>query len=181
MIQRIRQFIRAMTAQIRPADRLWINQSIPAAARPLFYAMHPADQYHALHVARTAMQLWDELPETEQSKSEKGRAFLLRCALLHDTGRVRGDMDIWGKVFCVLMAKLAPEYSRQAAERGKKKQSSAISHALYVYFHHAEIGAAKLCTAGLAAEAAIIVRHHQPVKAEDPLILKLLREADERN
>lgn len=179
MIQRIRQFIRAMTAKIRPDDRALVGRSLPAAAVPLFYAMHPADQYHALHVARTAMALWAEMPAAEQAKTDA--SFLLRCALLHDAGRVRGDMDIWGKVFCVLMAKFAPQYAQRKAEQAKKKKSSAAGHALYVYFHHAEIGAAKLRAAGMPEEAAVIARHHQAMTAGDPLVLKILREADERN
>lgn len=179
MIQRIRQFIRAMTARIRPEDRAWIDRSLPAAARPLFYAMHPADQYHALHVARTAMTLWRAMPAKGQAETDA--SFLLRCALLHDVGRVRGDMDIWGKVFCVLMARIAPEYAHRMAEQEKTKKTSAIGRALYVYFHHAEIGAAKLRAAGLPEEAAVIARHHQAMAAGDPLVLKLLREADEKN
>lgn len=179
MMQRIHQFIRAMMAQIRPEDRIFIDKSIPAAAQPLFYAMHPADQYHALHVARTAKMLWDDLSESQRAKINC--SFLLRCALLHDVGRVRGDMDIWGKVFCVLMAKFAPSYARQAVKRKGSPKTSVIGHALYVYFHHAEIGAAKLCAVGLTAEAAIIARHHQPAAATDSMVLKLLREADERN
>lgn len=179
MIQRIRQFIRAITAHFRKTDREFVDFSIPEAGKVLFYTMHPVDQYHALQVARTAMKLWEELSEEEQKETD--RSFLLRCALLHDVGRVKGDLDIWGKVFCVLMVNIAPEYARHGAERGAKNSLSVIDHALYVYFHHAEIGAAKLRAVGLSSEAAIIAKHHQLVRAGDPLVLQLLREADERN
>ena len=91
MIQRVKQFYRAITARITMADRAWVEETLPAAAKPLFYDMHPADQYHALNVAKTAMRLWGEAPAGD-------RDLLLRAALLHDVGRVQGDMDIMGKV-----------------------------------------------------------------------------------
>ena len=50
MIQRVKQFYRAVTAQITPEDRQWVAESLPPAAQKLFYAMHPADQYHAINV-----------------------------------------------------------------------------------------------------------------------------------
>ncbi|TYZ30290.1 HDIG domain-containing protein [Selenomonas caprae] len=175
MMQRVRQFYRAMTADITPADRAFVDKSIPKAAQPLFYAMHPADQYHALHVARTALALAD------MSDLTVDRSMLLRCALLHDVGRVRGDLDVWGKVFTVLMDRFLPRLAEKLACPGGQGLWSKPGHAIYVYYHHAEIGAAKLRAIGLTGEAALIARHHQPPAAGDAPELCLLREADERN
>lgn len=175
MIQRIRQFYRALTAHISEKDREFIDRSIPAVARGLFYQMHPADQYHALHVAKTALQLVDK------SNLTIDRSMLLRCALLHDVGRVKGDLDIWGKVLTVLLTHYAPAFARRIARKDCASFWDKPGHALYVYYHHPEIGAAKLRAIGLAEEAAIVSRHHQAASSGDSAVLTILRQADEKN
>lgn len=170
MIQRVRQFYRAITAQVTAADRVWVEDVLPAAAKPLFYAMHPADQYHALNVAKTAMRLWEEAPAGD-------RALLLRAALLHDVGRVQGDMDIMGKVLAVLVKHFSPDKARQLAEAN----AGWLGHVLYVYYRHPEIGALKLEEIGMNEEAAIIRCHHRKKMENDPPELAFLQAADELN
>ena len=137
--------------------------------------MKPADQAHALHVAQTALQLVDK------SNLTIDRSMLLRCALLHDVGRVKGDLDIWGKVFAVLVTHFAPRLARRIARADCQSLWDKPGYAIFVYFHHPEIGAKKLRAIGLDEEAAIISSHHQPADGNDSAILTILREADERN
>ena len=170
MIQRVKQFYRAVTARITIEDRAWVEETLPAAAQSLFYAMHPADQYHALNVAKTAMRLWGEAPAGD-------RDLLLRAALLHDVGRVQGDMDIMGKVLAVLVKHFAPVKARQLAET----KTGWLGHILYVYYQHPEIGAVKLEGIGMKEEASIIRCHHRKKTENDPPELALLRAADELN
>ena len=165
---RVRQFCRAVTARVTADDRAFVARMLPEKALPLFYAMHRADQRHALNVAHTAAQL--AAAETHPVDVP----FLLRCALLHDVGRQRGDLDILGKVACVLLVHFFPRRARVWAERGQ-------SQWLYIYFHHPAIGAARLRRIGLAREAALIEQHHEAEKADDAIELRLLRAADERN
>ena len=56
-----------------------------------------------------------------------------------------------------------------------------LGHALYVYRHHPDIGAALLRKIGMAEEAAVIERHHMAAAPGDSPVLVLLREADARN
>lgn len=170
MMQRVKQFYRALTARLTPADKKWVAESLPPAARPLFYAMHPADQYHALKVAQTAMQLWADNPAGDKD-------MLLRAALLHDVGRVQGDMGIAGKVAAVLVQHFFPS----GAEKLAKSRKGWLGHVMYVYYHHPEIGAVKVETLGFKQEAALIRCHHAKPKADDPPELVLLRRADELN
>ena len=152
------------------ADRAWVEETLPAAAQSLFYAMHPADQYHALNVAKTAMRLWGEAPAGD-------RDLLLRAALLHDVGRVQGDMDIMGKVLAVLVKHFSPGKARELAEAN----DGWLGHVLYVYYWHPEIGALKLEEIGMNEEAAIIRCHHRTLAQNDPPELALLQAADELN
>ena len=114
MYGRVRQFVRAVTQHMGEADHAFVRANLPAKALPLFYAMHPADQVHARNVAYTARAL-----AGERGLPEEQRAFLIRCALLHDVGRRRGDLDILGKVFAVLMMHYLPRTTGRLMVRGK--------------------------------------------------------------
>lgn len=171
MIGRVRQFVRAVTARVTDEDRAYVASVLPEQAVPLFYAMHRADQRHALNVTRTAMALADE---RERDGARVNRALLERCALLHDVGRRRGDLDIFGKVACVLLVHVFPARSKRWADNG-------TSAMLRVYYHHPQIGAELLRGIGLFLEASIIERHHAPAQATNPIELTLLRAADEAN
>ena len=140
---------------------------------PLFYAMHRADQRHALNVAQTAMQLADAF-EREHEGTHVDRSLLERCALLHDVGRRKGDLNIFGKVFCVLLVHYFPARSQAWANDGTSKM-------LAVYYHHPQIGAEMLRSLGFMQEADIIARHHSSAAGGEPIELRLLREADEAN
>ncbi|MCR5440065.1 MAG: HDIG domain-containing protein [Selenomonas sp.] len=175
MIQRVRQLYRALTAHISQEDRAFIDRSIPESAKALFYQMHPADQYHALQVAKTALQLADK------SNLTVDRSMLLRCALLHDVGRKKGDLDIWGKVFAVLITHFVPGLAKFIACKEVDSIWRRPGRAIYVYYHHPEIGAAMLRAIGLYEEAAVISRHHQPLAQGDDDLLVILRQADEKN
>lgn len=170
MIQRIRQFFLAITAHITATDKKWLAENLPPAAQELFYAMHPADQYHALHVARTALELWEKQPAGDKS-------LLLRSALLHDVGKQRGDMDVFGKVWAVLLKHFLPELAKKLARKG----TGYLGHIMYISYNHAQIGADKLKRIGMVQEAEIIRCHHALEQKNEPPELKLLRAADELN
>ena len=171
MYGRVRQFVRAVTQHMGEADHAFVRANLPAKALPLFYAMHPADQVHARNVAYTSRAL-----AGERGLPEEQRAFLIRCALLHDVGRRKGDLDILGKVFAVLMMHYLPSASARLMEH-----PGHLGHALYVYRHHPAIGAALLRKIGMEEEAAVIERHHMAAAPGDSPVLMLLREADARN
>ncbi|WP_302489675.1 HDIG domain-containing metalloprotein [uncultured Mitsuokella sp.] len=169
--QRVRQFVRALTQHLDEDDRRFIYLHLPCRAVPLFYAMHPADQVHARNVAYTALDM-----ARAQNFTREQKEFLMRCALLHDVGRTKGDLNVMGKVMAVLMRHYAPGLAKRWMQH-----RDPIGHALYVARHHAEIGAARLRAIGLYEEAAVIVHHHEPETKGDSEMLRLLRAADERN
>lgn len=169
--KRVQQFVRAVTQRMSETDYDFVRTHLPKEALPLFLAMHPADQVHVRNVAHTAMKMAEE-----RGLAAEQQDFLLRCALLHDVGRVKGDLNIMGKVMAVLMTHYLPKLSA-----AWQKRADPVGHALYVYRHHPAIGAEKLKAIGLTQEAAVIAHHHEKEQAGDSEVLKILRAADEQN
>ena len=167
VIKRVLQFVRAVTARVSVEDGKYISTHLNADEQKIFFAMSVADQVHSLRTAYTVERLIIE------DKRGVDREFLIRCALLHDTGRRAGDLTIKGKIFAVLITSIAPKFAERLELNGNR--------ALYVYHNHAEIGARKLQKLGLFKEAKIIAKHHAPPKPDDPFELKLLRLADNEN
>ena len=206
MIGRIRQFLQAMGASLSYEGFRYVAEHLSEQAQALFYGMHPADQVHALRVALTAEELAREAvakqshhaPATRQlvplgapalghpwpseSRYEPvNRGLLIRAALLHDVGRRKGDMDVWGKVFAVLMADFFPRESSSMAKRGAGGILDRPAHALFVYYNHPQIGAEMLRNIGMGAEADLALRHHDPPQPDEKIELTILRRADEMN
>ena len=167
VFRRIKQFVQAVTARVTVEDGKYISTHLNAEEQKLFFAMSVADQAHSLRTAYRVERMVIE------DKRGVDREFLIRCALLHDVGRRNGDLTIAGKVFVVLITNIAPRFAERLEANG--------NHALYIYHHHAELGAQKIQRIGLFKEAKIIAKHHAPPKPEDPLELKLLRLADNEN
>ena len=175
MIQRVRQFFRAISASISDVDERFLQVYLSDQEQALFHRMMLADQYHALQTAYTAQLLLAE------SREAADKRLLTRCALLHDIGRKKGDMGVAGKVFAVLMHKFFFFVSMRWAARGASGRGGFPCHVLYIYYQHAELGAAELTDYGLFAEASIIRAHHHAPQETDPPELLLLRQADELN
>lgn len=167
VIKRVLQFVRAVTARVSVEDGKYISTHLNADEQKIFFAMSVADQVHSLRTAYTVERLIIE------DKRGVDREFLIRCALLHDTGRHAGDLTIKGKIFAVLITSIAPKFAERLELNGNR--------ALYVYHNHAEIGARRLQKLGLFKEAKIIAKHHAKPKPDDPFELKLLRLADNEN
>ena len=164
VLKRIMQFVRAVTARVTVEDGKYISAHLNAEEQKIFFAMSVADQAHSLRTAYKVERLVIE------DKRGVDKEFLIRCALLHDTGRRAGDLMIRGKIFVVLVTKFAPKFAERLEINGNRE--------LYIYHYHAEIGARQLQQIGLFKEAKIISKHHAPPKPDDPLELKLLRLAD---
>ena len=175
MNQRVNQFFRAITAKLEPGDHAFIGRYLSPEEAELFFGMHIADQYHALKVAHTAEDLASE------GSMPVDHDILIRGALLHDIGRKKGDLDILGKVFAVLMDALFPYTSKKLACEDGRWPFGGLRHMMFVYYNHPKIGAEILRRRGLHREADMAERHHMPEAAGDSWELRLLRRADELN
>lgn len=174
MMQRVKQVWYAIRAKIYPYDKAFIHQYLNDKEAALFWQMNLPDQRHSLNVAYSAIDL-------AQNEKKVNRRLLIRCALLHDIGKMRDDVSTVDKIITVLAHNLAPQWAEAWARLGRGSTIDNLRHAFYIYFHHPQISSGKLRAIGLFEIAEIVQRHHKAPEDHDPLELVLLRQADELN
>lgn len=175
MWRRAKQVFAALTAKMTAADREFVASWLTPAERALFFAMNLPDQCHALRVAHTARAI-------AAGREGVDAGLLTRCALLHDVGKVKGDVSTFDKTFAVLAHRFAPGIAQKWGRPGRGGRVANLRHALHVYFHHPERSAALLADIdGDERLIAIIRRHHLPRSPGEPAELTILRQADDRH
>ena len=175
MLKRVKQVFFAFTAKITDKDKKFIQCNLSSAESKLFWQMNLPDQYHALNVCYTALRLIsDRSCRINQQK-------IIKCCLLHDIGKEKGDVSTIDKIIAVLLYKFVPNLAKTFQKQGKGNVLQNLRHALFIYDHHAQIGYQKLMANGQKEIAEIIMKHHDKQKNDDCMELLLLREADELN
>jgi len=174
MLKRIKQVISALTAEIDEEDKNFIEKHLNQREQTLFWAMNLPDQRHSLNVAYTAIDL-------AKGMSDIDEVMLIKASLLHDVGKVYGDVSTFDKIVTVIADKFVPTWSKKWAKLGQGNKLDNLRHAFYIYFHHAKRSEAKLQAIGLIELAVLVSKHHKAPAGDDPLELILLREADEKN
>ena len=178
MKQRLRQFLRALFGRLDAEGHTFIRCYLNEAEQRLFYAMHQSDQYHAFRVALTAKEIYAR----QGCLDLDTYILLIRCALLHDIGRVKGTADIWGKVLAVLADRFFPFPTSYFLRRKDSCDIfGRIGMALYVHIAHPYIGAAALRRIGDIREAEIVRQHQKKAAPEDSPVLSILKLADAQN
>ena len=178
MKQRIHQFVRALFGRLDAEEHRFVQSYLSPVEQKLFYHMHEADQYHAFRVALTAKELYKK----HGCMDSDTYILLIRCALLHDIGRVKGMANIWGKVLAVLAYRFVPSVVPYFIRvKDGHHICGRIGMALYIYASHPSIGADKLRMIGDVKEAEIIQYHQKKPAPEDSLVLAILKQADAQN
>ncbi|MDR3566125.1 MAG: HD domain-containing protein [Negativicutes bacterium] len=173
MLNRVKQVIAALTAKVTAADRGFIRETLRAEEQALFYAMNLPDQRHSLNVAYTALEM-------AEGRAEVDRGLLLKSALLHDVGKIKGDVSTLDKILTVLAHRIAPCWAEGWGQRGRGGKVANLRHAFHTYFHHPERSAELLAAVGVEQEIiGIIRRHHAEPQPDDQPELILLRQADD--
>lgn len=175
MNKRVKQVFAALTARINELDKVFINKHLNEAQAALFRQMNLPDQRHALDVAYTALKL-------AASQAAVNQELLIQCALLHDVGKIKGDVSTADKIITVIFDRFAPQWAKSWGQRGRGSKIDNLRHAVYIYYNHAERGAAMLTAAGMSPELTMIIaRHHEAPAAHEPPELTLLKKADSLN
>lgn len=149
----------------------FIRLHLDEQARFLFMQMDPSDQRHALAVARTVMAKHGFQPGLPSAP-------LIQAALLHDAGKVRGDLSFLTRLAVGFLRRFSPGLQRRLADR----EGGPLARACYVDLHHPARGAYMARTFGVSPEVAALIRaHHDPPRPGEPKTLTHLREADGGN
>lgn len=172
--KRTRQFLRALTAKMKPADHALVHCWLDKTEELLFYDMDVAIQLHSINVARTLEKLL--------AGETVDKSLLFRAALLHDIGKVKGQFTVLDRVWYVLVRKVSRRLVRKIAKKGSSSWLGKLRNAFYIHIYHGELGAQLVLREGLCGELADLIRHHHdPARQSDSLELSLLRQADELN
>jgi putative nucleotidyltransferase with HDIG domain len=175
MLNRIKQVVAALRAKVTAADHIFIRENLKTEESVLFYGMNLPDQRHALNVAFTALEL-------AQDRIGVNRELLVKCSLLHDVGKVRGDVSTLDKILTVIAHRLAPLWAEGWGRHGRGNKLANLRHAVHIYFHHPERSAELLAVIGARQEVIDIVRkHHAAAQDDEPVELAILRQADDRH
>ncbi len=159
---RARQFGKAWTGGLSPAQRQEVAGVLTPALCGLFNGMSGYAQRHAYDVFHTLRSSgWAEHD-------------LLVAALLHDVGK--GNVSLLSRVLWVLIGLLGQRRRASLAT----SSPLGVGLGLRQHLHHARIGAALVRNAGGTATAARLVAGHYHVDATDPLLAALQR-ADNQN
>jgi hypothetical protein len=170
-IYRVRQFLRAATAWIRPVavDEDLLRQFLPPRAVALFRAMPGYDRHHALAVFEALRAAGHGEPD------------LLAAALLHDVGKSSSGVArirIGHRVATVLLHAFWPG----AVERIGQDRPGNWRRPFLVQQHHAALGAelakAACCSPGTVE---LIRRHEDACRGGDDALLAALQAADSLN
>lgn len=185
MVRRIRQFISAIyPRRLDPDELAWINRHLAPAERAIFFQMALYDQKHAVAVSRRAERLARERGVWDGRRIR----IVVRAGLLHDIGKIRGDLGVWDRVAIVLSGN-RPEAAKRWIEEGVAdllagRLKSGIRRARYAEAVHPARGAAMARLMGVEEEVVSLIRRHQHDvgeqggDAESDLLLELLIDAD---
>ena len=172
MVKRFKQFYNALTAKFNFADVLYVRARLNDSEAQLFFQMGIAEQVHAVNTAKAVEKL------LEKAVKSVDRKILLKAALLHDVGKIKGSMKLWHKSACVLFDEFCPCKAQRLASFEQPKGS--LAYALYVYYHHPRIGARKLEKISGGYRLCALVRFHHEKKSPEEIATELyyLKTAD---
>jgi len=151
-------------------DATWTARFDPEQNR-LFRRMSPQEQGHALAVLATLHRMGYSEPVLDQA------------ALLHDAGKMGGNIRLWHRVLTVLLQSLSPGLLLRIA----REEPGSWRYPFFVQAEHAVRGAQMAAQVGADAQAVALIRwHHTPPRETDldapgQALLAALRAADDQN
>ena len=157
--------------KLKHTDREFEESYLDEAGLFLFTQMSYADQKHSVKVAQFLLN---------EGVNTKGvnLKLLLQGALLHDTGKVKGEISWFNRLIVGLIRRCFPGVREKWGQRGK----SSLNHALYVDLNHPSRGAYLAESLGIDSKVVSLIKHHHDKITDGAdLELILLQTADGKN
>jgi|SRR5690554_5345901 len=156
------------------SDLAFVQSYLNEAGLFLFNQMSVVDQKHSVRVARYIIQ-----------EAVERRGINLNCviqaALLHDAGKVKGDIKRYNRVCVGIIRRLCPCKRHKWSSRDKQ---SALRYSLYVDMIHPTRGAYMAESMGIDSRVVSLIKNHHEQKPEVVAgdgELSLLQLADAKN
>lgn len=156
-------------------ERILIDNYLDDAGKFLFFQMNRIDQHHALGVAKTVLV---------EAGYQRGidLSLLVKAALLHDIGKVEGDLNFLSRIAAGLVRRICPAWREKYADTARDNFWSRIRYGFYVDLIHPTRGSYMAKTLGIEDGVVELIRRHhdRPVQGQT-LELTWLQLADNKN
>jgi putative nucleotidyltransferase with HDIG domain len=150
----------------RPLDRddyRFLDFYLDEPGKFLFFQMNRVDQHHALAVARTVLSEASYLPGLDL-------LILIKAALLHDVGKVEGDLNPFSRLFVGLVRRSRPLLRGQWSITNPVTFWQKLRYGFYVDLAHPARGAHMARIFGIEPSIVDMIRHHHdpPFEGQSP-------------
>lgn len=178
--RRLHQLWRATRARLNSDDWRFVLDKLYPSELALFSQMAVYDQRHCIDTARTVMRL-----ARARGTGPASLPVLIKAALLHDIGKVTGDIGLWDRCFIVILNRISRSLLHWLAEKGQADQKNGhrgFAYACYVQLHHPRRGAYMARAFGVNPRVVELLKiHHQPQGHTLEAWGRILQEADQAN
>lgn len=151
-LYRVTQGVRAIVGFAQTVNYALPERYLTSDMLAAFKQMKRSEQLHSIRVLKAVL---DQEPTTPRD--------LAVAALMHDCGKARYPLSVYGKTVAYLTRKLAPPVYRYGS--GRDPRRAVWARPLIVAAHHPTWGAAILQQCGASERAVWLVAHHQEVVA----------------
>lgn len=156
-------------------ERILLDNYLDDSGKFLFSQMGRVERYHALAVAKTVL---------EEAGYQRGIDLktLVKAALLHDVGKVEGDLNFCSRLAAGLIRRIKPGWREKYAQAKRDERWPAIRYGFYVDLIHPVRGSYMAQSLGIEpCVVELIRRHHDPPVLDQIPELTWLQAADNKN